>query len=625
MKPGYTISHRLLGGVLFFWMALLSGQEDLPLTVYRDSLDQERLRQDLEKAKQSLAADADELRANGATVPELPELDQLVQALDGLSGQEMTRVVALLQAASQAPTGPPPPQLSSAFEEQKGRFSRLSPLVLQLYLRHLLVEVQGGLLDLTHRQMDNYRTTGALLAAGSATAPPGRADPANFQAGATEQTTLEKDLGVFLATLDKLKPDLEMADDKVKSCLAAVRNAGLKEMAAQASASINQGAYDQALKDQQALRDRLIDLSSQLLKAKDMKTLFHDSSELMDRLVNLQKNLLDHPEGRSIEVARDQAEVLDEVQLAERVLNPFNAQCAHRLGEAEDALEKSYQALVVHQAAEAVTHQQQAYQGILQAKQQLDQQLAALREFKTDLTPEQRLAQLQQITAGLQQALEQNKQLRTAERANALAPEQEARQEDRLAQQINQLQPQVLPFSPLAAEALGQALDQVSRPDASVAKDLQVVAQEVQKQMDQARQDAAMIQALATSGPVASSGPPATDQNPSNPSLDLATAVRQMQQQRLQTLAQNTGQINAPTTSGQAWETDLVPAGSLATEKGQGNDAPGMATSARTGLVVGGLTPKDREAISQLQKEKVPPEFAPMVNQYLKNIADDAH
>jgi DNA polymerase III delta prime subunit len=44
-------------------------------------------------------------------------------------------------------------------------------------------------------------------------------------------------------------------------------------------------------------------------------------------------------------------------------------------------------------------------------------------------------------------------------------------------------------------------------------------------------------------------------------------------------------------------------------------------------LVVGGLKPKDRAALTQYQKEKVPPEYADQVQQYLKNLADasDTH
>ena len=46
-----------------------------------------------------------------------------------------------------------------------------------------------------------------------------------------------------------------------------------------------------------------------------------------------------------------------------------------------------------------------------------------------------------------------------------------------------------------------------------------------------------------------------------------------------------------------------------------------------TALVVGGLSPKDREAITQYQAEKTPSEYAPLVQQYLKNLADasEAH
>jgi hypothetical protein len=40
--------------------------------------------------------------------------------------------------------------------------------------------------------------------------------------------------------------------------------------------------------------------------------------------------------------------------------------------------------------------------------------------------------------------------------------------------------------------------------------------------------------------------------------------------------------------------------------------------------VVVGLSPRDRDAVSQLQNEKPPREFVPEVQQYYKNLADGA-
>jgi hypothetical protein len=56
-----------------------------------------------------------------------------------------------------------------------------------------------------------------------------------------------------------------------------------------------------------------------------------------------------------------------------------------------------------------------------------------------------------------------------------------------------------------------------------------------------------------------------------------------------------------------------------------GGEQDGPATGSvesGTALSVGGLSPKDREAISQFQSEKSPPEYAPLVQQYMKNLAD---
>jgi len=53
----------------------------------------------------------------------------------------------------------------------------------------------------------------------------------------------------------------------------------------------------------------------------------------------------------------------------------------------------------------------------------------------------------------------------------------------------------------------------------------------------------------------------------------------------------------------------------------------GAKATAGSALVMGGLSPKDRDAITQFQAEKTPPEYAPLVQQYLKNLAaaSDSH
>jgi hypothetical protein len=64
--------------------------------------------------------------------------------------------------------------------------------------------------------------------------------------------------------------------------------------------------------------------------------------------------------------------------------------------------------------------------------------------------------------------------------------------------------------------------------------------------------------------------------------------------------------------------------------RGLSNSAPqetnvllaGSGTGGGVAQVVGALQAKDRDAIRQFQSDKSPPEYAPMVQQYLKNIAD---
>jgi hypothetical protein len=62
-------------------------------------------------------------------------------------------------------------------------------------------------------------------------------------------------------------------------------------------------------------------------------------------------------------------------------------------------------------------------------------------------------------------------------------------------------------------------------------------------------------------------------------------------------------------------------------DKGLIKGSYGAKATNGSALVVGGLSPKDRDAITQFQAEKTPPEYAPLVQQYLKNLAEasDSH
>jgi hypothetical protein len=106
----------------------------------------------------------------------------------------------------------------------------------------------------------------------------------------------------------------------------------------------------------------------------------------------------------------------------------------------------------------------------------------------------------------------------------------------------------------------------------------------------------------------------------------IGQAMAQIQQQA-QGPGQGQGQNQAP---GQGQGQPAQP-GQVAAQAGTG-DAPAQGGNQVLGgmgvggiaQVMGGLKPKDRDAISQYQAEKSPPEYAPLVQQYLKNLADSS-
>ena len=100
----------------------------------------------------------------------------------------------------------------------------------------------------------------------------------------------------------------------------------------------------------------------------------------------------------------------------------------------------------------------------------------------------------------------------------------------------------------------------------------------------------------------------------------LAQAMAQIQQQ---SQGQGQGQGQGP---GQGQGQGIAQNGQAgASEAPKGPS--GILTGVGAGGVVqvmGALTTKDRDAITQFQAEKSPPEYAPLVQQYLQNLADSA-
>jgi hypothetical protein len=93
----------------------------------------------------------------------------------------------------------------------------------------------------------------------------------------------------------------------------------------------------------------------------------------------------------------------------------------------------------------------------------------------------------------------------------------------------------------------------------------------------------------------------------------MAQAMTQAQEQAQEQM----GQMSQQSEQSQEQQGNLNPMNS-------GQVLPGGSNIGGSGVALGGLSHKDREAIEQYQAEKTAPEYAPLVQQYFKNLADSA-
>ena len=141
----------------------------------------------------------------------------------------------------------------------------------------------------------------------------------------------------------------------------------------------------------------------------------------------------------------------------------------------------------------------------------------------------------------------------------------------------------------------------------------------------QALQQAADALKNATNQAVQGQGAPA--QSSDNQALAAMQAAQAGLQAQMAQLAQASDPSSASGPSQGESQNQSTTTGGLAAFGSSA--AMGALTGSATGYagpgqVVGSLKPKDRDAIAQYQAEKSPPDYAPEIQQYLKNLADDA-
>jgi len=431
-------------------------------------------------------------------------------------------------------------------------------------------------------------------------------------------------------------------------------------------------AMQQALATDTEPIDRLRELASRLQRGAD------EQKEVMDAVM-----LIKERQDLSRNQKTMQASLGDEVGAVRFELEPLNNQASSQLLTAGDAVEKAllnYRRMW-EEHMDARVNTQEAHKNMLLALQALTDQIARM-EAQQPETPAQLVAALEQLQREVAIAAMQQAQIARAPQPNPAQQQAMQASANALQQRALPLSPAA---AELLAEAAQQTANPTPEAQMAAATKLAEAARELEKQKAEvaalAAAQAQLAQAQAATEraqaaleknetPAAANALAAAQQNAqaalknaaenapeaaeaaaqANQSLaqanmdaaqkkteaaqakaqDAAAALAQAQAGVAQAMAQTPGMSKMAMGAGTQVSENAEGQGRNPQSQANGNGGPsgdnltGAGDKGGPVEVLDGLSPEDRNAVSQLQDVKPPREFVNEVQQYYKNLADGA-
>jgi hypothetical protein len=440
-------------------------------------------------------------------------------------------------------------------------------------------------------------------------------DPATL---AQRQSEINDRADVAKALLSQLNPDATKQVDQAQQDMqksAADLNNSQNNPQQQADAQAQQQAAQQAL----ASADQ--DVTQQIAQVQQQQ-----NQSPTQQMAQVQKALDEVKQAQQEQQVSPQ-EAAKDAQQAQQDALAQSPDAANALADAATQLQQQAQQNQQNQQnanspQNANSQQQQQNSQQASNSQQSPQQNSSQQNQPNSDQASQDLAQAAQALQAQQAALQQAAQNYQA-LADAQAALTQAQQDAQAAQQNlqNSTGNNLTDPAHKLTDAQNQANQVAQNPSGTLPADAQQAVQQAAAALKNGTMQA--VQANR-SGAEAQTQQALSDLQKAQDAVGKAMAqVAQQSQQKMgqgqQQMAQNQQNQNA---NGQQISGTGVDAHDQQTLKGEGPDA-----QRGTALVVGGLSPKDREAITQYQAEKTPAEYAPLVQQYLKNLADasEAH
>lgn len=383
-------------------------------------------------------------------------------------------------------------------------------------------------------------------------------------------------------------------------------------------------------------------------------------------------------------LAERQDKIGDRTSVTQALLKPLSATAFAQVNQAQQAMAQSSDQLAkAATSASTASTQQTVIDDLMKATALLDQEIAAAQKQETK-SPTDKLADLQKLQSEINQAqknpapptadlqkLQQDAAATSPQAASQIAdaadqsqkPQPDggavqkalAQADDTVQKQENAMKQVAQQYQALseASKELSQAQEKAAEADRGIqdkGDDLTPVARDLTQAQDNV-DHAAKTQAQSQPQSGVPSDTEKALQEASKALKDAAMSAVQAQagaaqaqvrkamaaMQKAQTgLGQSMAQLGQgqgpdPSQSGQLQPPNQEAQGQSQTAQGKSmaSDAPQESGQVLGGVggggvaqVVGKLKAKDRDAISQYQAEKSPPEYAPLIQQYLKNLAD---
>jgi hypothetical protein len=582
-------------------------------------------------------------------------LAEVAATLNGLSRDQMAEIMARFGAAAiAADDTKTEKELEAAYKRHREVILTLRALLDRHDAIRSLDQAAARLGKMAEDQLERYLQTvrfideaqERLTIGQPASAAKSRSPTLALRLQADEQADLHTDLGKLLRQVGALKPHLALEErERVQRLEQQVKKREVLEDLTSASDKLRATGYpENRLKEWKLGNDlqwktahELLDLAQLLRGPLDKLAALREARDRLDGALSRQEKLgketgshKDQPPApqdadKLREMADLQARLALETTATRSLLQPHAGDLAAKLASAKAAMTEAMKGLQAKEASKATKPQKQAAADLKDVRDKLADMIAQAELQRKQISPADAAQQLAKAIEQAQQAASQSEQAAQASpatpaSAQAMSQSQKATQAamNSLGQAQAQAPQMVQGMLQKAAGQLAQAKQQLGQGAPKKANKSQ---NQAISQMSKALQ--AMNAAAAALGQ-----PSAT---PGKAGTAVASAASQAQGQgqgKGQTPGQGTGQAQGPGPG-----PGLSQQASSGVEKNQGQGlgnriADGKVNNAASQLMnVSGdgsylhLPPRQRELIRQAAADRLPPEYAPLIQQYFMNLA----